>query len=47
MYFMRPDIPYCPDKSLRAQLIIAAKAAVDTILKPPRQTHPGSVPTGK
>jgi hypothetical protein len=25
MYFMRPDIPYCPDKSLRAQLIIAAK----------------------
>jgi len=36
MYFMRPAIPFFPDKSLRAQLISDAKAVIDTFLDPPR-----------
>jgi hypothetical protein len=36
MYFMRPAIPFFPDKSLREQLISDAKAVVDKVLDPPR-----------
>ena len=33
--FLRPDIPYSPDKSKRDQLIAEAKAVVDALLDPP------------
>src|SRR5262245_7792388 len=37
VYFLRPAIPFFPDKSLRDQLIADAKAVVDTMLDAPQR----------
>ena len=45
LYFVRPDIPYLPDMSLREQLIAEAKALVDTMFTPGRRRdgeHPNA-----